>query len=503
MSKNNFLYNSFFIVIVNFIVMLLDFNYNIALSKYIGAEGMGLFQIGLSILMVPLVISTGGIPTAISKLVAEQNSKKNKYAIEKILKIAFLLVFILLGIVIGLLATFSNIVAMKVFKNKNMVSFIYLLIPAIIFISINSILRGYYYGLKIVKIPNVSNIIEHATRILIVLSLLNYLHPISPIYGATIALIGISIGEVFNLIYLVFMKRKITKPIYYNIHTKINSRTILKEIIYISLPITIYTLLNILLRFVNTVLIPEKLIESGFSSADAIATFGRITGMAMPLISLPFIITSAMGTLLIPNLAQEMALKKYSTVKNQILISIKITLLFSIPLAGMYVFFHKTLAIILYNDIQVSNFIYILGFNTVLLALQSMFSSILHGLNKQATVTINRIIGMCFQLLSIYFLVGNFNMGINGFFVGFYLSSLTTLILDCLALKRIMKLNTNYKDLILKPLIATACMLISIYFCQNYKFNTPNNLFLIFSFITGIFIYISVLYITKAIPIKK
>ncbi len=72
--------------------------------------------------------------------------------------------------------------------------------------------------------------------------------------------------------------------------------------------------------------------EIGFSNTDAIATFGRIMGMAMPLITLPFMITSAMGGIVIvPNLSKEMAMKNYTMVKSQILFSIKITLLFPFP----------------------------------------------------------------------------------------------------------------------------------------------------------------------------
>ena len=78
--------------------------------------------------------------------------------------------------------------------------------------------------------------------------------------------------------------------------------------------------------------------EIGFSNTDAIATFGRIMGMAMPLITLPFMITSAMGIVIVPNLSKEMAMKNYTMVKSQILFSIK-SLLFSIPLAGLYAFF--------------------------------------------------------------------------------------------------------------------------------------------------------------------
>ena len=113
--KSSFVQGSFLLVLVNLILMFLDFSYNVFLSKLIGAEGMGLLQMAMSILMVFLALSSGGIPTAISKLIAEQNSK-NRYVAKRILKFTILFVLVLAVILSFILMFFAPSLAIRVFK---------------------------------------------------------------------------------------------------------------------------------------------------------------------------------------------------------------------------------------------------------------------------------------------------------------------------------------------------------------------------------------------------
>lgn len=499
--KSSFVQGSFLLVLVNLILMFLDFSYNVFLSKLIGAEGMGLLQMAMSILMVFLALSSGGIPTAISKLIAEQNSK-NRYVAKRILKFTILFVLVLAVILSFILMFFAPSLAIRVFKDETMFIFIYFLAPAVLIISISSVLRGYFYGLKMIIVPSISQIIEHVGRFIVVLGFLYYKTPTTPTHGALVAIAGISIGEVLDLIWLSFMGISTMDNKIHGISPKIKGVNILKQILQISIPIGASNILMVILRFANSVLIPSRLVDAGYSNNVAIATFGRITGMAMPIITLPFIVTSAMVINLVPSLSEQMALKNYKEVKNHILFAIKITLLFSIPLTGLYAFFHEPIGLFLYGDLQVSRFIYIMGFNTTFLALQHTFSGILHGLNKQITAAINRIIGMVLQISMVWILVGIPKFGINGYFIAFFLSGLSICFLDFLMLKRMMKLNIDYWDILLKPLIGSLSMICIIYISSGLLSHLyiSEVLNFVLSLTIGVLFYITVLYLTKAIP---
>ncbi|SHH34756.1 MATE family efflux transporter [Sporanaerobacter acetigenes] len=137
-------------------------------------------------------------------------------------------------------------------------------------------------------------------------------------------------------------------------------------------------------------------------------------------------------------------MKNYRNMKADILFAIKITLIISIPLSILYRLFSEPLAVFLYNDKKVGEYLRILSYSTVFMALQHTFSGILQGLNKHTAITINRLIGMSIQLLLVYFLVGNPKFGINGFFIGFYLRIFVIFLLDLVTLRSIVKFRFRH-----------------------------------------------------------
>lgn len=500
--------------IMNFFIRIIGFSYDISLSRLLGAEAIGLFQIAMSTMMTFLIVTTGGIPISVSKLVAKENARKNYKNIESIYKMAITLNFILSIILSIILIFLAEFISIKVFKSTEMVMGIYLLVPAIIIHSLSSVLKSYFYGMKNVMTPSISQIIEHGTRFIFVIGIIYSALPVDPAYGAIIAILGISIGEFFDLIWSIYSKRRLNKNkldrlnVNVNLRVKVkprrNKESFLIKLLYMAIPLTISGFFSVILGFSNTILIPSRLIAAGYSSKESIAILGRIRGMTMPLIHLPFVVTSALVTNLIPSLSEQTELKKHGQIKDDIELALKVTLLISIPLAFIYVTLSKPLANMLYNDLEVARFIHVMGFSTVLLALSHTFTGILYGINKQVNATINRLIGMSIQVFLIYFLVGNPKIGILGYFMSFFIAVIINLILDAISLRMTINYKLNYLDIVGKPLFASCFMMVFIYISTYdiiYLHKLDSIVFL-YSLCAGIFSYIIVLIFTKAIPAK-
>ncbi len=502
MKARGFIYGSIFMVLINFIVRTVDFVYDVMLSKYIGAEGLGLAHMARSVLMIFIVISSAGIPTAIVRLVAEYKSKNDYFTIKKILRVSFLLA-LTFGIVFSLIiGFFGNFIAINIYKNESIIVLIYFLIPAVILLPLTITFRGYYYGLRIITVPNVSQIIEHVAQLIIVFLMLTLSQPITPIKGALIAICGISIGEVFDLIWLTSMLKKTNKRMMNIPYRKKSAFEILKQLFSISAPIALADVIGVLLRFANSIFIPRKLMDIGYSYREAVSTLGRISGMAMPLIALTFIVTGAVVTNIVPNLSENMATKRYHKVKRDITFAFKMTLLAAIPLSIIYLVYAEPLGYYIYEDSQVSYFIRALSLGSVFLSLEHTFSGILNGLNKQVAATINRLIGLGIQVFCIYSLIGNPKFGINGFFIGFFLSSITIFLLDSIIIRKKIKLGLDFRDIILKPILSSFIMLIAIYssmeILEGFSLGASTKFFL--SLGVGGVAYIIMLFITNAIP---
>ena len=491
-------------VIINILIRTVSFSYDVLLSKLVGAEGIGLFQMAVSVLMLPLIITTAGIPTAVSRLVAEQSSQNNRNNVKSIFIAAVSFTLVLSAALSMLLLASAPYISSEIFKNHDMLYCIYFLCPAIVIISMTSVLRGYYYGLKRIGTASISEIIEHVSRFFIILLFLYSIYPVKPLYGAVISVCGISIGEAFDLIWLIFIQRRSVRRLTYTRTSPLKPAALLVKLFSIAAPLTMSGLFTAILQFVNAILIPARLAASGYSSSEAVIAFGRIMGMAMPLIYLPYVFTSALVINIIPDIARQLALKNHKALQNNILLSIKITLLIAIPLSAIYLFFPEQLAYLLYSDPKTAPYIAGMGYSTIFLAVQHTFSGILNGLGYSARSMLHRLAGMFMQLVLTFFLAGNPQFGVNGYFLSFFLSTLIVCLLDIPVLLKAIRPKINYSDLFLKPFTAVAFMLALIYASPIFfdRLDLADKTAFIFRFIISGLAYILILDITEAIPHK-
>ena len=506
MNKVKFIYGAIILAFVNFIVRMIGFIYKIVLSKLIGPQGIGLFQLVMPILMIFVTITTAGIPISVSKLVAKEESKKNHYASKKIFKTA-LIITLILSVFLSIILLFSaKYICNNILKNKDILYSVYYISPAIIVISLSSVIRGYFYGLKKVSVSGVSQIIEQLSRVVFVIGYLYYTYPVDSRWGAFIAVCGISLGEVFGLLWLIINYG------FYNIRKKSFNKSInvsyiqiISQILYIAVPITLSRIINVSLQLSNTILIPRRLMVAGYTNTEAISIFGRVVGMTMPLIFLPFIVTSALVINIIPNISEQIHNKKFNEIQYDVSLCIRITLLLSIPITSIYILYSEPLANFIYNDPTVGKYIGVLGYSTIFLSMHHTLSGVLHGLGKQISATINYIIGMLIQLLLTYYLVSNPNFGIYGFFIGFLSSIIIICLLDYITLKRYVKFKIETINYIIKPIISSGIMiqLIKLFDIILNLLDKQDVLYLHFTcFIISGIVYFILLIVTKSLPLN-
>lgn len=505
MNKRKFIYGSIILATVNFLVRIMGFGYKIILSKLIGPGGIGLFQLIIPVLSLFITITTAGIPIAVTKLVAKEEAKNNYSGSIQILKTA-LLIAISTSIILSLiLFSSANYISQNILKNKDLLYSLYFLIPAIGIISISSVIRGYFYGLKKMAISGTAQIIEQIARILFVLLYLYYSYPVDCKWGAFIAILGVSFGEIFGLLWLTFnysiikIKNKKRKSI-----NNLSFSYIISNLLFVAIPITISRLINVSFQLTNSILIPQRLIIAGYSNKEAIEIFGRVIGMAMPLIFLPFIVTSALVINIIPNISELIHNKKIKEIEDDTSLCIKLTLLISIPVTTIYIAYSVPLGEFIYNDTMVGKYLGVLGYSTIFLSLHHTLSGILHGLNKQIQVTVNYIIGMIFQVLAIYFLVSNPAYGIYGYFIGFLTSSFIICALDFIVLRKYIKFKINSIDYIIKPLLASVIMIQFLKLSDNLMYHYKGNSIILHLviYILALCLYFLLLIITKSLPLK-
>lgn len=503
MNTNSFLYSTMILILVNFIVRFLGFAYRIILSRMIGPEAIGIFHLTFPVLMVFITFTSAGIPVAVSKLVAHFSSLNNKRGCKKVLGISMFMGFFVSVLLSVILYFNAHIISEKLIKNSDIYPSLMAMIPAITLITLSSIMRGYYYGMKDVGPPGTSQILEQVFRITFVIGFLLFLPPLVPKYASVIAILGISVGELTGLLWLMiqfghFKTSYITKTYQQFKHPSIE---IISKILYISIPITITRMISVIMQSINAALIPQRLMHAGFSLQEAVSIFGKLTGMAMPLLFLPFIVTSALVVNVIPSVAEEVALKNWHQLSLKSNLAIRLTLLVSIPITALLIFFADPICNFLYQQGDIGEYLSLLGYATVFLSLQHVLSGILHGMGKQVITTINYLIGMLLQIFCTYYLVPHPLFGVKGFIFGFILSTFAISVLNYVALNHYIKLKPKILNDIGKPIFSTLIMILMLLNLYQLllKFDIASKISMFVSILSAILAYAAAIFSTGCI----
>ncbi len=507
MKKKSFIYSTIVLIIANFLVRFLGFLYKVLLSRVLGSEGIGLFHLVFHVFLVLITITSSGIPIAVSKIIAQKMIQKNYRECKKTLFISTILGLFLS--VILCIFTFKNLefLTTYIIKSDKLSKSLVALLPAIPIVTLSSILRSYFYGLKDVMPSARAQIVEQFVRVFFVLGILHVFEPADLKLSVMIATLGITVGEIGGLIILIFKLKLFnvkTSKIRSNIGDFTSSASILWQIISISFPTTIAKLVSVLMQSANMFLVPHRLQVAGYSLEQSVTKFGEVVGMTMPLLFLPFIVTSALVVNLIPNISAENALMRSTNIESKSILALRVALLISIPVAFIFFFFAMPICSFLYNKPSVGIYLRYLAASIIFLSLHHIIGGILHGLGKQVLTTINYLIGMSIHLVCIYYLVSIPRLGINGFIIGFLLSSFIIFLLNLSTLKYFMSIKIKFFKHIVSPLMSAIIMIVVIILSNKYLIyiGFPIGVSVLIPTLIGGLVYLLCIIMTGSVKLK-
>ena len=433
----NLVLSTIILFISNLIVRILGFLYKIFLSRVMGDIGLGIYHMVFNFLMICIALTTTGIPTALSCLVAKESALKDKKD-ANIFFISTLYISFFISLLISLFVSFnSTYLSFKLLHDKYLNLFILSICPAIVIITISNVLRGYFYGIKKVMVPAVGQVIEQITRILFVFLLTMYISDKAMICYVT--LLGISIGEATNVIYMSICLYK-ESSLYNNFTIRLKDFYYSSmETLKMALPITCNRMSSVVLQSVSSMIVPSRLVLSGISYTQSIGLYGVICGMVMPFIYLPFTIGSALVVNLIPSISQEVALNKIKNVKIKIYYAVILTVGVGIISSLFFYFFGEELCLIVFNNKTAGIYLKTMFLAPLSLSLNQTLSGILHSIRKEVISSINTIVGMIIQVIAIYFLLPIPSLNMYAYIYAITATAIFTTILHSIVLIKALK----------------------------------------------------------------
>lgn len=422
MSKKSFFKGTFLLTCAGFGSRVIGFFYRIFLSHTIGAEGIGLFQLVIPLQHLLLAVTSAGIQTALSRLIAAHTATGEDKRARDFLCLGTVLAFFLSCSVSFLLFVRADFFAVRILKEARTAELIRILAFSLPFATLHSCINSYYFARKKTGFPSGMQFIEQIVRVSS--SYLLYLICISKDISVTavIAAGGTFISElVVSLVSLLVLSLHFHGCNYRFFHIE-KPFSSLYEIGLTALPVSLNRLLLSVLAAIEVVLIPQRLQLYGLSSTEALSIYGIFTGLALPCILFPATVTNSASVMLMPSVAEMQALGYHKRIRYVIWQTLRASLLLGCICAFVFYCIGPFMGTFLFHSPTAGTYIQTLAFICPFLYLNTTLTSILHGLGQTGRSLVHSALGILTRILFVVSAIPVY--GIRGYLYGILFSEI-------------------------------------------------------------------------------
>ena len=431
--KSKFIKSTIILMIGGLVTKILGMIIKIVTNRLIGTEGLGVYMLITPTFMLLIAIAQLGFPIAISKLVAEDKNN-NKNLVFSIIPIS-----LIINVVIIIFLLFSsNYIANNLLHEKRTMYALKCIGLVLPFISISSILRGYFFG-KQRMIPHIiSNITEDVIRLITIAIGI----PIFLKYGisSAVSFIVLSniISEITSIIVLFFFL-----PKNFNIRKKdiMPNKKNIKNILNISIPTTGSRLIGSIGYFFEPIILTFFLLKSGYSNNYIVNEYGILNGYVMPILLLPSFFTLAVSQALIPVVSKSYSNNDIRYTKKKIKEGIIFSMVIGIPSTIIFMLMPEVPLKLIYNTTKGIKYIKFMAPICLLYYFQSPLSSSLQAMGKAKDSMKGTLIGVITMLITLT-IGSNLKIGLWGLVFATSINIIVVTIYDYLMIKKHLK-KTN------------------------------------------------------------
>ena len=453
MKKENVIIGTLVLSMSSIFVRMIGFLFRIYLSNTMGAEGMGVYTLILSLYGLSATLAAAGIGTAVSKLVAEEIGRGNGANGQRILHRAVRLSLLISCTVAAILFLQADFFASQVLGDARAALSLRFLAPGLPFMSVSACMRGYFLAQRHTVNPAVSQVLEQLCKMAFIMLLIGYWLPKGIEYGCALVILGITIGEVICFLYTVGgYARLCSKQPVRRIPDSTPLQGATRAILQISVPLTLTSGIRSALRLMEDVLILAGLKTYAGRDDLATGTYGMLKGMVMPLLIFPLSLLSAFVVMLTPEISRLDASgnrKKLAHIISKIL---QYTTILGIFIICVFMSFSYELGVVIYNDAQVGEMLRLMSLLCPFMCIEMVVVSILQGMGQQFHSLAYGVTDCVLRVALVYMLIPT--TGVTGFLVMVVISNLFTSILNLRRLLKITDVRLRINDWVIKPSLA-------------------------------------------------
>ncbi len=371
----------------------------------------------MSVYLFAITFATSGLSLACTYIVSEQFAKKNFFDGLKAVKTC-LLFSLLLGFgSSSLVLLFSDAISEIWLNSMISKTPLYLIAVGLPFISISSVINGYFSAVRKAYKSAFSQVFELIVKIVVSILLLHFYASPNVETICNCLILADVVSEVCSCCLLCILY-KIDKWAYSS--RAIANITFKKKILKITLPVSITSYIRSGLSTLKQFLIPSRLVLFGLPYTLALSEYGKINGMTMAVLMFPNVFILSFSNLLIPEFSALLAQQYKKRIVEICQKAFLATSLFSIAIGMIFFFFANDISLMVFHNLECSKYIKILSPLILFIYADTIIDSMLKGLNKQFGVMLCNILDLVLTIAVIYFLVPS--LGLAGYLLAIMIS---------------------------------------------------------------------------------
>lgn len=429
---NRFFKTVAIVTIFSFCEKFLGFLYRIFLSHTVGAEGIGIFQVALSVFGLILTATCSGTPVTVSRLMTKYKAENRPDKVKSIITAGLSLAFFTALPVCLFLLLFSGKFTF-LFADERSLKIFLILVPTIVFCSVYSVLRGVFWGNKDFFPFSVIELLEEVCMIIVGVLLISTASDVSD--GATKAGIAVAISYVFSFvlasIVFIIRKNKLKNPL-----------AELKPLLSSALPITAMRTASSVAVSLVSIILPARLIFYGFTEAEAMSTFGAAMGQAYPLLFIPVNLISSFTLVLVPEISENFYRKNHFHLKQNVEKALMFTIVLCALFVPIFLVCGKEIGLVVFGSSLCGEYLSSACPLMIFMGLSSISTSILNSMGLENRTLSYYILGGSLMLISVWFLPKY--IGTSALTIGFVFVYGLTSVLNLKLLDKRLKYKPNY-----------------------------------------------------------
>lgn len=464
-KKVSFVQGAAILGIAGLIVKVIGAAFRIPLANTIGLIGTSYYDTAYPYYSWLLVISSSGLPTAISKMVSERVTLGDYRGAHRVFTTA-MQILCCIGLLTSILMFFGSDYIARLHMLPEAAYCFKALAPALFFVALMCAYRGYMQGMQQMVPTAISQVVEQVGKLAVGLTLAFMLLDAGPEYAAMGALIGVTVSELLALVYVMLSYRRRWPKIRARLERSVRreAEPVAARLMAIALPITIGASISPLSSVVDSALIIRILLKLGYAKETAQTAFSLMRTNVATLTNMPGVLTMALAMSLVPAISAFSAKRDHAGIQDTARLGLKLALIIGLPCAvGLFVLASPILAMLYPNLTEgeltlAVDLMHTSSIGVIFLSLVQSMTGVIQGMGKPNVPVFNLFIGFVLKVASLLALMNIPQINIQGAAVSTVVCYAFAGIADTIYVIRRAKLRLGLVDVLLKPVLSSGVM---------------------------------------------